>query len=48
MMPIVMKVKSIINFGDEKDGDEDGYSTDDDGVATNDGIDYDFEGDKSI
>ena len=47
-MPIVMKVKSIVNFGELKDGDDDGYSIDDGGVATNDGIDPDFEVDKSI
>ena len=42
MMPIVIMVKSI-GFGDGKDGDDDGYSIDDGGVATNDGIDPDFE-----
>ena len=43
-MPIVMVVKIIVDFGDEKDGGDDGYS----GVATNDGIDPDFEVDKTI
>ena len=42
MMPIVIMMKSI-GFGDEKDGDDDGYSIDDGGVTTNDGIDPDFE-----
>ena len=48
MMPIVMVVKIIVDFGDEKDGGDDGYSVDDSGVATNDGIDPDFEVDKTI
>ena len=38
----------IVDLGDESDEDDDGYSIDDDSVATNDGIDPDFGVDKTI
>ena len=38
----------IVDFGDEKDGDDFGCSTDDGSVVTNDGIDPDFGVDRNI
>ena len=40
--------EKIVDFGDEKDVDDDGHNIDDGSVATNDGIDPDFGVDKTI
>ena len=40
--------ESIVDFGDQKDGDGDGYSVDDGTVATYGGIDPGFGVDKII
>ena len=41
--------ESIVDFGDKKDGADDGYSIDDDGtVAINGGIDPNFGADKTF